>query len=410
MPPKVVSLFTGPGGLDLGLEAAGFETAVAIEYDHDSAETIRANRQWSVIERDIHHVPSTEILSVAGVQEGEVDLLAGGPPCQPFSKSGYWARGDALRMADPRAATLKAYLRVLHDIKPKVFLLENVPGLAFREKDEGVKLFESTIESINREVGTQYAISIKLLNAVEYGIPQERLRVFIVGSREGAEFKFPARSHSRGIDSAIEKDGSPLPSCFTAWDAIGDLEDDDNPSLELRGKWADLLPSIPEGSNYLYHTARGGGLPLFGWRRRYWSFLLKLAKDQPSWTITSQPGSAIGPFHWKNRRLSARELCRLQTFPEGYKVHGSLSSIQRQIGNAVPSALAEVLGMEIRKQLLGADVSSERALLPTRRGRIPGPEPVRRVPSKYLHLVGEHEPHPGTGKGYGALARQVEKN
>src|SRR6185312_12245754 len=112
---------------------------------------------------------------------------------------------------------------------------------------------------------------------------------------------------------------------------------------QLRGKWADLLPSIPPGMNYLWHTDRGGGEPLFGWRRRYWSFLLKLAPDQPSWTIQAQPGPATGPFHWDNRRLTGREMARLQTFPDDIQITGSLADAQRQIGNAVPSLLAEVL-------------------------------------------------------------------
>ena len=114
--------------------------------------------------------------------------------------------------------------------------------------------------------------------------------------------------------------------------------------LSLTGRWAELLPSIPEGRNYLHHTERGDGVRLFGWRRRYWSFLLKLSKRLPSWTITAQPGPAIGPFHWKSRRLSPLELCRLQTFPAGYEIDGDLRTIQLQLGNAVPSALAKTPG------------------------------------------------------------------
>lgn len=117
--------------MDLGLEAAGFDTAVAVEFDQEAVATLRRNRDWPVIDRDIHQIPSRELLQAAGLKEGEADLLAGGPPCQPFSKSGYWARGDARRLDDPRSTTLEAYLRVLRDIKPKAFLLENVSGLAY---------------------------------------------------------------------------------------------------------------------------------------------------------------------------------------------------------------------------------------------------------------------------------------
>jgi DNA (cytosine-5)-methyltransferase 1 len=169
------------------------------------------------------------------------------------------------------------------------------------------------------------------------------------------------------------------------------------------------LPSIPDGENYLWHTPRGGGLPLFGWRRRSWSFLLKLAKALPSWTIQAQPGPAIGPFHWKNRRLSARELCRLQTVPDDYTVLGNLASVQRQLGNAVPCALAEVLARAMRRQLLGDPISLDSRLVPSPRHPVPDPEPVRPVPLKYRHLVGEHEAHPGTGQGYAASRRKEQE-
>jgi DNA (cytosine-5)-methyltransferase 1 len=406
--PKVISLFTGAGGLDLGLEAAGFETAVAVEMDADAAATLRANRDWPVIERDVHSVSSRELLEVAGLKEGEADLLAGGPPCQPFSKSGYWSTGDAKRLEDPRSSTLDAYLRVLRDVKPRAFLLENVAGLAYRGKDEGLELLRRTLERLNDELGTSYSFHCSLLNACDHGVPQERERVFIVGHREGAAFRFPAPTHARPpADPVVElsRRAAQLEPCATAWDAIGDLEDDDDPTLRASGKWAALLPSIPEGGNYLHHTDRGGGLPLFGWRRRYWSFLLKLSKRLPSWTITAQPGSAIGPFHWKNRRLSARELCRLQTFPDGYRVAGGRASWQKQIGNAVPSALAEVLGLEIRRLLGQGGARRHPRLLPPRRSPVPPPERVRPVPRRYRELCGEHEAHPGTGLGYGARSR-----
>ncbi|HPS79887.1 MAG TPA: DNA cytosine methyltransferase, partial [Thermoanaerobaculaceae bacterium] len=122
---KALSLYTGAGGLDLGFEAAGFETAVAVEIDPEAVATLRANRPWPVIDRDIHWVTSQEILATAGLREGEADVLIGGPPCQPFSKSGYWASGDTKRLDDPRAGTMGAYLRVLRDTLPKAFLLEN---------------------------------------------------------------------------------------------------------------------------------------------------------------------------------------------------------------------------------------------------------------------------------------------
>jgi DNA (cytosine-5)-methyltransferase 1 len=137
-----------------------------------------------------------------------------------------------------------------------------------------------------------------------------------------------------------------------AWDAIGDLPGHPNePGLDIRGKWGDLLPTIPEGHNYLWHTNLGRGVPLFGWRTRYWNLLSKLAKDRPLWTVQAQPGPAIGPFHWKNRRLTAAELCRIQTFPDGLQFNSGRTDIQKMLGNAVPSLVAEVLAWEMRRQL-----------------------------------------------------------
>lgn len=396
----VISLFTGAGGLDLGLEAAGFRTSVAVEMDAFSCKTLRANRPWSILEDDINEISSQTIADKAGLTRGEADLLAGGPPCQPFSKSGYWRLENSQRLNDPRADTLTAYLRVLRDLQPKAFLLENVHGLVYKGKDEGMRHLQQAVEDINREVGTNYSFKWEIINAADYGVPQTRERVFLVGSRDGRAFNFPRPTH---FDAATTDDllAKQEQSWINAWDAIGDLDSASLPELKVRGSWGDLLPSIPEGQNYLWHTDRGGGVPLFGWRRRYWSFLLKLAKNRPAWTIQAQPGSAIGPFHWKNRRLSVKEICRLQTFPEGYKILGGITEAQRQLGNAVPSLLAEVLGREIRHQLLDKPCENEFLKLAlSKRLPVPPPEPIMDVPAKYLHLVGEHAPHPGTGKGY----------
>jgi DNA (cytosine-5)-methyltransferase 1 len=380
--------------------------------------TLRDNREWTVIDRDIHSDAATSdrILASGRLKVGEADLLVGGPPCQPFSKSGYWARGDSRRLSDPRATTLEAYLRVLRDTQPRTFLLENVPGLKFSGKSEGLDLMQRTIDAINAEIGTSYSFHVQILRAVEHGVPQDRQRVFIIGSRDGTAFAFPAPTHEAPPAAAAEQReflnppvGGLLPF-LRAWDAIGELDQNDDPTLALSGKWADLLASIPEGANYQHHTDRGEGLHLFGWRRRYWSFLLKLSKRLPSWTLTANPGSAIGPFHWRNRRLSTEEMLRLQTFPKGYRIIGNQRSAQRQLGNAVPSALAERLALEIRRQLLGGIGvrSGDLSLLPQRRCDIPPPEPVAGVPHKYHTMVGKHDAHPGTGKGPGALARATD--
>ncbi len=398
---RIISLFTGAGGLDLGFEAAGFETAVALEIDARCVETLRANRSWPVIDRDILEVPTAKLLAAGKLKAGAADVLIGGPPCQPFSKSGFWASGEAKRLSDPRADTLGAYLRVLGEARPRAFLLENVEGLGFRGKDEGLKLIASELERINFEHGTRYAASIAVLNAADFGVPQLRRRLFVIGARDGTRFEFPAASH---VDPAVaEADNRPRHR--TAWDALHDVTVD-APALKPTGKWAELLTSIPEGENYLWHTERGGGEPLFGWRRRYWSFLLKLAKARPAWTLQAQPGPATGPFHWTSRRLSMREMARLQTFPDDFQVTGSVADAQRQLGNAVPSLLGEVLARAIARQLLGVALDQdELALTLPLAPPAPAPERVAKVRSTYLGLRGDHDAHPGTGKGYRASAR-----
>jgi DNA (cytosine-5)-methyltransferase 1 len=402
---KVISLFCGAGGLDYGLEAAGFAFGAGVEIDSDCVETLLESRpDWPTVCRSIFSVPTRELLDLSG-SKGDVALVAGGPPCQPFSKAGYWARGDALRLSDPRSDTLGAYLRVVRETLPMVVLLENVEGLKYAGKDEGLQLLLTELDAINKTEGTSYVPYVEVLNAADFGVPQLRERVFVVAHRDGRAFTFPKPTH---FPSDNEKDllNDNVEPYRTAWDALGDVPVSQDEDLAVRGKWADLLPSIPEGANYLHHTDRGEGVPLFGWRRRYWTFLLKLAKNRPSWTIQAQPGPAVGPFHWANRRLSVRELCRLQTFPDDVNIVGARGSAQKQLGNAVPSLLAEVMGRAIREQLLDvAACDSPLKLLPPRRTPVPPPEPVKSVPDRYAGLVGEHSPHPGTGLGHAASRR-----
>jgi DNA (cytosine-5)-methyltransferase 1 len=399
----VLSLFTGAGGLDLGLEASGFSIRLCVEIHEDARKTLAANRpDWKLSDPgDIHLLDPEELVRQAGVRRRKITLLTGGPPCQPFSKSGYWSNGDSGRLKDPRSSTLRAYLRVLEAALPQVLLLENVKGLAFAGKDEGVQLLREEVRAINRRQKTKYQLQVIHLNAANYGVPQIRERVFVLASIDGRTITAPSPTHG----PAILENGK-LEVYRTAWDAIGHLDHDEWPAdLKATGKWAGLLPSIPEGQNYLWHTHRSDGQPLFGWRTRFWSFLLKLAKDQPSWTIQAEPGPATGPFHWRSRLLSIEELCRLQTFPKGYRIEGSRRSAHRQVGNAVPSALGELLGLHIRRELLGEKVRHDLHLIPPRRDQRPGRESLGHVPKRYLELRGAHADHPGIGLGRAALVR-----
>jgi DNA (cytosine-5)-methyltransferase 1 len=395
---KFISLFTGAGGLDLGLEAAGFRVALCVEKDPIARQTLAQNRpEWLQAEPgDIHQWDPETLLRFGGIRARQVSLVAAGPPCQPFSKAGYWANGNARRMEDPRASTLKAFLEVAEQALPKVVLLENVKGITFNGKDEGIEHLRRGFARINRRCGTQYSLQVLHLNAADYGVPQIRERVFLVAHRDGLHLQIPAPTHFPNPYST--KKGK-LPY-LTAWDAIGDLDNGiESLELALTGRWADLLPCIPEGRNYLWHTESGGGRKLFGWRTRYWSFLLKLSKQRPSWTISAEPGPATGPFHWKNRRLSPRELCRLQTFPDDFKPVGTLRDVQRQIGNATPPLLAEVLGREICRQWLGHVTDSDLKFIIKHKSGCPPPERTKRVPRKYLYREGQHKPHPGPGLG-----------
>lgn len=398
----VLSLYTGAGGLDLGLEAAGFNSVLCVEQDEDARKTLTLNRpKWRLsYPGDIFKISNRDLLDQAELKPRQLALLAGGPPCQPFSKSGYWSNGDAPRLHDPRALTLVAFLKVVEATLPQVLLLENVKGLDYNGKREGLLLLKQGLKSINRRKRTSYSPQVFSWNAAQYGVPQIRERLFLIAHIDGAKFVEPPPTH--GSTNGLE-------SYMTAWDAIGDLDhtywsDDLNP----RGRWAGLLPSIPEGKNYLWHTPRNqadGAKPLFGWRTRFWSFLLKLSKRKPSWTIQAAPGPATGPFHWRSRLLSIEELLRLQTFPDAYTIVGTRRSAHRQIGNAVPSAIGELLGLEIRRQIFGERVRRKLKLLPTRKTDYPGSEKITPVPESYLIYCDKHSDHPGTGYGPAARSR-----
>src|SRR5688572_25520366 len=218
---KVISLFSGAGGLDYGLEAAGFTFGAGVEMDADCVATVLKSRPaWPVLCRSIFDVSTDEVLGLSAARKGEIDLVAGGPPCQPFSKSGYWARGDARRLRDPRSDTLGAYMRVVREALPKVLLLENVEGLQYAGKDEGLQLLLGELEDINRTEGTAYRPSVQVVNAASFGVPQLRERVFVIAHREGRRFDFPKPTHGpdRAERTLLEPDH--LEPYRTAWDAL----------------------------------------------------------------------------------------------------------------------------------------------------------------------------------------------
>lgn len=391
-----LSLYSGAGGLDLGFEAAGFDPVACFEFDRDARATLKANRpDWHLAENgDVSAIKPRSLLGELAIRPGELDLVLGGPPCQPFSKSAYWVTGETSRLQDPRARSLRTLLPILAATLPKALVLENVRGATYRSKDDALESLKRGLERINKRHGASYELTTLHLSAVDYGVPQHRERTFLIALRDGGKIEPPTPSRG-SINHA------------TSWDAIGGFQPDPKAldELRLRGKWAELIPSIPEGRNYLHHTARGDGLPIFGWRTRFWSFLLKLAPNQPAWTIQANPGPATGPFHWDNRLLSINEMARLQAFPVDYEVVGDFRSARRQVGNAVPVSLAEAIARRVRSAITDEPYDPALNTEVGVRAGCPPPRPTEPVPAKYLPLVGTHPDHPGTGLGPAALNR-----
>ncbi len=335
-----ISLFSGAGGLDLGAEDAGFQVRAAVERDRDAVLTMEKNFDTlasPVIQRDILDTPTIDILKAAGLRKGQrPDLLLGGPPCTPFSKSGFWLEWKRQGL-DPDASLLQAYTRVLRESRPRAFVLENVYALTYNNKAS-----RPALARLLREIDEAgYACNVKVLNAANFGVPQARPRLFIIGAPKGRPTPVhPGPTHGgrwerRDIGNAERPH-------VTAGEALDGLISDPEREERLGGQYGKLVAAIPPGENYLYYTKeRNHPDPQFTWRSRYWSFLLKLDPNKPSPTIQAQPGPNVGPFHWESRRLRVPEIKRLFTFPDEFELVGTRASIQAQLGNSVPPLLSE---------------------------------------------------------------------
>lgn len=340
-----ISLFSGVGGLDLGVRRAGFEIRTAVEFDRESAASLRANhfadRPDAVFERSIVGLSTDEILERAGLRPGEPALLVGGPPCTPFSKSGYWLEYKRTGN-DPNASLLDEFARVAAEAKPRAVLMENVWSLAYN--NHNTVPLKRLLDRLG-EAG--YHVRWDVLNAADYGVPQLRKRLILYATLDREPPPLPRPTHSGWTERQRTFDETLVPYVTSA-EAIGDLvgrDELEEPDERVNGTYGTLLPGIPAGDNYLFYTEkRGHPEPLFEWRSRYWTFLLKLDPDRPATTIQSQPGPYVGPFHWRNRRLRQLETMRLQTFPDDYVVvAANRRSWQHQLGNAVPPRLAEIV-------------------------------------------------------------------
>lgn len=318
--------------MDLGVELAGFRIAVASDADETCAKTYQINFPDSpFLLGRIGTITTNQLLDAAGLQPGGVDLLVGGPPCPAFSKSRFYRKDKPRALEDPVAAeTVGGYLRVLAEARPRAFLLENVRGLAYGVHRQALNHIIETATALG------YEVSWQVVNAADYGVPQIRERCLVMGSLTGG-IQSPKPSHS--------KTGGDKPRWVSSGDVLIEIDTGDTWSDEghfAGGQHHDLLRGIPPGENYLFYTMeRGHPDPIFRWRSRYWSFLLKLSPDMPSWTIQARRSNNMGPFHWRNRILRIEEIKRLQTFPDSFTLAGNIERQWRQIGNAVPPLLAQ---------------------------------------------------------------------
>lgn len=210
---KIISLFSGAGGLDIGFHAAGFSTAVAVEIDTSCCETLKVNMpEVPVICGDLTKTPTAEILKKGGLAPMEAALVIGGPPCQSFSLA-----GKRMGLNDPKGQLVLEFIRVVREALPKVFVMENVKGMVNWAGGRALQaIFSEASLPIEFEGSTySYELSYKVLNAVDFGAPQFRERVIIVGQRLGKPFVFPTPTHTTPV---------------TVWDAIGNLPPADEPS------------------------------------------------------------------------------------------------------------------------------------------------------------------------------------
>jgi len=326
-----IDLFSGAGGLSLGLESAGLSCVAAVELNVDACETFAFRHR----EATLHDLPIQK-LNFARYQG--ISLMVGGPPCQPFS-----AGGKGLASTDARDM-IPEFVRAVSEARPRVFLMENVPGLV--GPTHRIYLNQSLIKL--SELG--YRVSFDVLNAAEYGIPQKRRRLIVVGLRDDrTEFSFPRPSHGpRGKEPFVSA-GAAL--------ALVKTVQAPNESKVIYAKQPDLRPSPFDG-----HLFNGGGraidlgapshtvLASAGGNKTHF---LDLAEEVPGYHKHLMLGGSPRQGRLTGgRRLSIEESSALQTFPEGMHFSGSRSSQYAQIGNAVPPALGAVLGKALLKTLV----------------------------------------------------------
>ncbi len=326
---KNIELFAGAGGLALGLEKAGFQSLLLNEIDRDACETLKKNRvNWNVKNCNIKEYDFTNF-------KGEVDLLTGGFPCQAFSYA-----GKKLGFNDTRGTLFYEFARAVKETNPKVILAENVKGLVSHDSGKTLETIKNIIEEIGYEL-----VEPKILKAIFYRVPQKRERIFLVAIRKDlssfVSFNYPAK----------------FPKIFTLRDALkkGDLFNKDVPESEGQiypQRKKEILSKVPQGGywrdlpDYLQREYMRGSYFLGGGKT---GLARRLSWDEPSLTLTCAPAQKQTErcHPSETRPLTFREYARIQTFPDEWQFCGSLSSIYKQIGNAVPVNLAYAVGRSL---------------------------------------------------------------
>lgn len=321
-----VSLFSGGGGLDLGLSFAGFETVFATDSESAHCETLAFNFPDAVaFPIDVNHLTGQQIRDLTRMET--FDLLAGGPPCQAFSILG---RRNSLQ--DPRGQLVFEYARLVKEIQPRAFVFENVPGLLTLNRGDD---WQQLLTFFRDETG--YKLFYKVLNSADYGVPQIRKRVFIVGFRStDTEFEFPIPRH-RDPQARITLFDHSLPLWLPSILALQDVEGIPNHDIRIHGDRVrnryDQIP--PGGRDIVDHTDR-------------------IHPDRPSGTVLvgSRAGGGRPHIHpYEPRHITVREAARLQSFPDWYVFKSTNTWQYRAVGNAVPPLLAKAVGEQIRLAL-----------------------------------------------------------
>jgi DNA (cytosine-5)-methyltransferase 1 len=336
-----IGFFSGAGGLDIGSVLSGVKVISCLDFDKDSIKTLSNNSVFSKTEHrheNIMNANASDYDLVIKHNKPEKLILIGGPPCQPFSKAGYWV-GNKNRLAndDPRNMIYQ-YLRIVEELQPNGFLLENVESILHPTNRIAV---ENLSEEINK---LGYKFKVIRANALDYGVPQKRKRVFFIASKKGFKTNEPIKTHGNEFECLVNANLTPHEKVIDWIHLYDDNKFFEKEEIALRGTYGQDLLEVPPGKNYISLTAHAGyENPKFVAQKRFWSFLLKLDPFEPSWTIAAQPGPWVGPFHWNSRRLRVPEIAAIQTFPKDYHFVGSRRSIQKQIGNAVPPLLGKAI-------------------------------------------------------------------